>query len=248
MNDLVSIITPAYNAEKYISYTIDSVISQTYKNWEMLIVDDCSTDSTKIIVECYAMNDNRIKLITLNENMGVASARNMAIKHAKGSYVAFLDSDDLWSPNKLIIQISYMKNNNYYFTYTDYEFIDSNGIKLNKIISVPKKLNYKNALNGNSIPCLTVVLDKSKINEIYMPNIKHEDYAAWLNILRNNVTAYGINENLAMYRRLSNSLSSNKFKSLLWTWNIYRNNQKLGLFESVRHISIYIIKNIRKYI
>lgn len=247
MNNLVSIITPAYNAEKYISYTIESVISQTYKNWEMIIVDDCSVDRTKNIIKEYSARDNRIKYIFLDENKGVSNARNTAISHARGRYIAFLDSDDLWYPDKLTIQISYMEENNYYFTFTNYEFIDHNGNKLNKVIKVPKKLNYKDALYSNSIPCLTVVLNKEVIKEIRMPNIKHEDYATWLNILKNNIKAYGINTNLAMYRKLNNSLSSNKFKSMLWTWNIYRDNQKIGLINSMKYISSYIFKNIIKH-
>lgn len=247
MNNLVSIITPAYNAEKYISNTIESVISQTYQNWEMLVVDDCSVDRTKNIIKDYSIRDNRITIIALDENKGVAYARNIAINHARGKYIAFLDSDDLWYPDKLTIQINYMEENNYYFTFTDYEFIDINGQKLNKVINVPKKVDYKDALYSNSIPCLTVVLNKDIIKEIHMPSIRHEDYAAWLNILKNNITAYGINKNLAMYRKLNNSLSSNKLKSMLWTWNIYRDSQKLGLFNSMKYISVYIVKNIIKH-
>jgi len=248
MNHLVSIITPAYNAGKYISYTIDSVISQTYGNWEMLIVDDCSTDKTREIIENYKSKDDRIKLVSLSKNMGVANARNVAIQQARGNYIAFLDSDDLWTRDKLEVQINYMRENNYFFTFTDYEIIDDNGAKLNKVIIVPQKLDYKDALNGNSIPCLTVVINRNIINEIYMPEIKHEDYAAWLNVLKNNIVAYGINKNLAMYRRSNNSLSSNKLKSIIWTWNIYRVNQKLSILDSVKHISIYIIKNLKKYL
>lgn len=248
MNELVSIVTPAYNAERYISKTIDSVINQTYTNWEMLIVDDCSIDNTKYIIKEYSTKDHRIRIITMPENVGVANARNEAIKLSKGEYIAFLDSDDIWRVDKLEKQITFMANNKYDFTFTDYELINKNGNKLNKIITVPKKLNYYDALKGNSIPCLTVMINKKNVGLFRMPNIKHEDYATWLNILKNNITAYGLNENLAMYRKSDNSITSNKFKSMFWTWNIYYKNQNLGFLKSVRCMINYILKNIKKRI
>lgn len=233
MSELISIITPLYNAEKYLKDTIESVINQDYKNWEMIIVDDCSKDGSRLIAEKYIELDKRIKLISLEKNSGVAFARNVGIKSAGGEYIAFLDSDDLWKPNKLSTQLDFMKKNNYSFTFTSYELINDQGIRLNKLIKAPAQLNYKRLLYGNSIGCLTVMLNKSKIGYMEMPVIRHEDYATWLNIVKNGTTAYGLNENLAFYRKANSSVSSNKFKAAIWTWNLYRKHQRLGFFNSL---------------
>ncbi len=219
--DLVTVITPAYNAERHIRYAIESVINQDYKNWEMLIVDDCSKDNTKQVVQDYSKEDNRIKLISIEKNGGVANARNIALRRAKGKYVAFLDSDDLWKPNKLSKQIEFMKKNNCYFTFSSYELINDEGIPLDKTIRVPKVVDYKRLLKGNPIGCLTVVLDKEKIGKIEMPNVGHEDYATWLNIVQSGITAYGIDEELALYRKTENSLSSN-----IWSRRSSRNHRR----------------------
>ena len=238
-NSLVSIIMPAYNAEKFISESIMSVINQSYKNWELLIVNDCSKDSTQKIVESYCLIDRRIKLFVQEKNKGVVEARNRALKESCGQYIAFLDSDDLWEKNKLEVQIEYMKMNKIYMTYTEYSYISEVG-KFIKKISIPKKLNYKQALKGNQIGCLTVVIDKSKVGDFEMPNLKHEDYATWLNILRNNIVAYGIQKDLAKYRKVSNSLSSNKLKTIKWTWLIFRKNQNLDIVRS----SVYLFNHL----
>jgi len=247
MSELISIITPLYNAEKYIKDTIESVINQSYKNWEMIIVNDCSKDRSQLIVEKYMELDKRIKLVSLESNRGVAFARNTGIKAASGEYLAFLDSDDLWKPNKLSTQLDFMKQNNYYFTFTGYEMINNEGVKLNKIIKVPSKLNYKRLLYGNSIGCLTVMLNKSKIGDIEMPAIRHEDYATWLNIVKSGITAYGLNENLALYRKANSSVSSNKFKSAIWTWDIYRKYQKLSSLNSLKCFIMYVYINMLKH-
>jgi teichuronic acid biosynthesis glycosyltransferase TuaG len=247
MSELISIITPLYNAEKYIKDTIESVINQDYENWEMLIVDDCSKDRSKLIVEKYMELDKRIKLISLENNMGVAFARNIGIKSASGEYLAFLDSDDLWKPNKLSVQLDFMKQNNYAFTFTGYEMINDEGIKLNKIIKAPAKLNYRKLLYGNQIGCLTVMLNKKKIGDIEMPAIRHEDYATWLNIVKGGITAYGLNENLALYRKANSSVSSNKLKSAIWTWDIYRKYQRLSSLNSLKCFIMYVYFNMLKH-
>lgn len=248
MNDLVSIITPVYNAERYIKHTIESVIEQDYDNWELLIIDDCSTDSSRTIAEKYMQADKRIKLIFLEKNSGVASARNAGIEAAKGRYIAFLDSDDLWHPNKLSLQIKFMQDNNYHFTFTGYEWIDKNGKKLNRIVRVPAKADYNRLLRGNPIGCLTVVIDANKINMLKMLSIRHEDYAAWLCIVKEGTIAYGINQNLAQYRKTNSSLSSNKWKAISWTWNIYRKNQKLSVLRSLSCLAMYAFNTSLKYI
>ncbi|MED4300185.1 glycosyltransferase family 2 protein [Geobacillus stearothermophilus] len=248
MDDLVSIVTPVYNAEKYLKYTIESVINQDYDNWELIIIDDCSKDNSRLIAERYMKKDKRIKLISLEKNRGVAYARNIGIKAAKGRYIAFLDSDDLWYPNKLSKQLDFMKKNDYYFTFSSYELINDEGIRLNKVIKAPNIVDYKRLLKGNPIGCLTVMIDKKRIEDIEMPEIRHEDYATWLNITKNGNIAYGLNEILALYRKSRNSLSSNKIKAIIWTWNIYRKNQKLGLLRSTKCWGMYVFNTLLKYI
>ena len=248
INDLVSIITPAYNAEEYIAETIESVLDQTYPKWEMLIVNDCSKDNTAEIVQCYAAKDNRIKLINLKQNSGAAVARNTAIQNAKGRYIAFLDSDDLWKKEKLQKQLAFMQQNGYSFTFTAYEHFKDRKENIQNIVKVPKSLNYKQALKGNQIGCLTVMLDRSHVQNIEFSKQKHEDYILWLNSLKQGITAFGLNESLALYRiGNSKSISNNKLKSALWTWNVYRNNMKLSFIESLYYFIFYIFRGLRKH-
>lgn len=245
-NPLVSIIMPAYNAERFIGESIESVINQTYKNWELLVINDFSNDSTKDIIEDYCKKDKRIKLLEQEKNKGVVKARNRGINESKGKYIAFLDSDDLWKNNKLEIQIRYMEANRIYMTYTGYSYISESGNFI-KEIYIPKKLNYKQALKGNQIGCLTVVINKSKIGNFEMPNLKHEDYATWLSILKNDIVAHGILENLAKYRKVNNSVSSNKLKTIIWTWKIFRKNEKIGIVRSSYFLIRHLMRGIKKH-
>ncbi|MEG0180816.1 MAG: glycosyltransferase family 2 protein [Romboutsia sp.] len=246
-NNLVSIITPMYNAEKFVEDTINSVLNQTYKSWEMIIVDDCSSDNSAEIVKSYVQRDKRIKYIKTDLNKGVSNARNIAIKKARGRYIAFLDSDDIWYENKLEKQVSFIKANNYTIVYSAYELIDENNNKLNKIINVSESVDYNNLLKGNILGCLTVMIDKTKVNfEIKMSGKRHEDYILWLSILKSGNSAYGINEILAQYRKSSKSLSGNKAKSAKWTWDIYREVEKLPLHKSIYYFWNYALGGIKK--
>jgi len=173
-NNLISIITPSYKSEKFITETIESVLTQYYHNWEMIIVDDFSSDNSNIIIEKYCKQDHRIRLIKLEKNSGPAVARNKAIKEAKGRYIAFLDADDLWYPQKLEKQIQFMSDNNYELTYTNYETMNEDGKNLNNIIKSPSKLNYKQLLKANKIGCLSAIYDTHKIGKVYMPLIKKD--------------------------------------------------------------------------
>ena len=245
---LVSIITPAYNAAAYIAETIESVLAQTYTNWEMLIVNDCSKDNTAEIVQSYAAKDKRIKLINLKQNSGAAVARNTAIQNAKGRYIAFLDSDDLWKKDKLQKQLGFMQRNGYAFTFTAYEHFKDNKENIQNKVKAPKSLNYKKALKGNQIGCLTVMLDRKQIEIINFTNQKHEDYILWLNILKQGITAYGLNETLALYRTgNSKSISGNKLQSALWTWKVYRGSQELSILKSIYYMCFYCLNGIRKH-
>ena len=247
IDDLVSIIMPAYNAEKYIAEAIESVLKQTYRNWELIIVNDCSIDATEQIVKKYQEQDQRIRLCSLIKNKGVANARNTAIKNAVGRYLAFLDSDDMWLPEKLEKQIGFMKRNNYVFTYHQYRHFASSD-KVGEIVKIPSQLDYKDALKGNSIGCLTVCLDKSKIKPFIMPAQRHEDYITWLNILKENeIAAYGLQRDFGRYRVDSkDSVSANKLKSAVWTWKVYRDSQLLSVLKSVYYMCFYITSGIKK--
>lgn len=246
MTPLVTIVTPAYNAQRTIKETIQSVLNQTYSNWEMIIVDDCSNDKTKQIINSF--KDKRIKPIFLNENKRVAHARNVAIKAATGEYIAFLDSDDLWEQSKLEKQVTFMQANQYDFTYTNYNVIDEEGTFVKDIITNRYEIDYKTLLKSNFIGCLTIMISAKIIKKHLMPKIGHEDYATWLSILAQDVKkAYLLDEKLASYRLLSNSVSSNKFKVIKWTWHIYRKNQKLGLFKSIYFIIVWGYYAMRKY-
>lgn len=243
---LVSIVTPMYNAKAFVAQTIEAVQAQTYPHWEMLIVDDVSTDGCAELVQSYAEKDDRIKYYKNLENTGVAAARNMAIQKAKGRYIAFVDSDDLWVPEKLEKQLQFMKEKQAAFCYSDCEIINELGESTGKVRHVPVRQDYKQLLKGNAIPCLTVLLDRSKISRIEMPAIHHEDYAAWLDILKTGVVAYGQNEVLGKYRVNSKSLSGNKVRAALWTWDIYRKQEKLGILRSCYCFCCYMLAAIQK--
>ncbi|MFW6030033.1 MAG: glycosyltransferase family 2 protein [Halanaerobiales bacterium] len=243
----VSIITALYNSEKFIADTIDSVLAQTYSNWEMIIVDDCSQDKGPQIVENYAKKDKRIKLIRLRENSGAAVARNKAIEKAEGRFLAFLDSDDLWTPDKLKRQLDFMLSYNYLFSYTDYQQMTEDGKLLNKIIKSPVKLDYNKALYINYVGCLTAMYDTKEIGKLFMPIIrKRQDYAYWLKILKKVKYGYGLNENLAYYRMRENSVSSNKLNLLKYQWKMYREYEELSVIRTSYYVFYTIIIKLLK--
>lgn len=241
---LVSIITPAYNSESYISQTIESVLKQTYNNWELLITDDGSTDKTLEIVQNYAAKDPRIHLFSIN-NSGAAVARNNSIKQAKGDYIAFLDSDDLWLSKKLEVQIAFMIQNSVFLSYTNYTQIDEQSNLIDKTIKPPLKLTYKDNLYANYIGCLTAIYNVKTLGKIYMPLIKkRQDYALWLKILKKIPHAMGVNQTLAYYRVRENSISSSKLEMLKWNWKLFYNIEDLGVLKS----GYYLLNNILKKI
>lgn len=242
MLELVSIITPLYNAEKYIISTIQSIQAQSYKNWEMIIIDDLSTDNSSGIVEKYINKDKKIKLIKLRKNCGGAVARNRGIKEAKGKYIAFLDSDDLWHPQKLEKQVKFMEKNSFNFTYTQYEKIDEEGNKLNEIVKSKAKVSYNELLKSNQIGCLAAMYNAGKLGKIYMPLIrKRQDYALWLQVLKKSVYGYCLKENLAQYRIVNGSVSSNKINLIKYNWKLFRKIEKLSILKSFYYLSWNIL-------
>ena len=248
MTDLISIITPTYNCGKFIGETIESVISQTYQNWEMIIVDDCSTDNTKEIIEKYSMIDQRIKYCCLDKNSGAAIARTKAMELANGNYMAFLDSDDLWIANKLEYQLSIMKKNKWNFTCTDYEQIDEDNKPLNKIIKSIAKTDYNRLLLDCPVGNSTVMYNVDKMGKFIVPNIrKRNDDALWLQMLKKEKYIYGINEVLMKYRIRNNSISSNKLKLIKYHWILYRDIEKLSIIRSLFHIGVWCIIKIFRF-
>lgn len=242
---LVSIITPAYNSEPFIAETIQSILNQSYTNWELIIVDDCSTDETFNVIKKFS--DHRIKLFQLEENSGAAVARNHAMEKASGNFFAFLDSDDLWTKDKLKKQLKFMKTHDCAFSFTGYELMNNDGTLLNKYVSIPYVITYKQLLKNTIIGCLTVMLDRKKIGEQYMPNIRAgQDTAFWLQLLKQGFTAYGMNEPLAHYRLVAHGISSNKFKALQRTWRIYREVENIPLIQSSWYFMNYSFNAIRK--
>lgn len=247
--ELCSVIMPAYNSEKYIAEAIESVIKQTYKNWELIIVNDASTDRTEKIIKSYQKKDKRIKLISLPKNQGVANARNTAIQNAEGRYIAFLDADDYWEKEKLQDQIRFMENKNITFSYHDYKLLNTAKNK-EKQIKVPSKLDYNKLLKGNTTgSCLTVCIDRKIADKIYFPDEKHEDYICWLNVLKNyDIKGYGLNKALGTYRIGKKSISSNKLQSAVWNWQVYRKSQKISILKTIYYMSFYVVNGLKKYL
>jgi teichuronic acid biosynthesis glycosyltransferase TuaG len=243
MPEKISIITALYNTERFIGQAIESIFAQSYQDWEMIIVDDCSTDSSVSIVKTLAKEDTRIKLIRLNENFGPTVARNTAIDASTGRYIAFLDSDDLWKTHKLEKQVEFMGANNYAMTYTWYDKVDEAGNPLGKRANLPSKLSYEDMLKSNYIGCLTAMYDAKKLGKVYMPQIrKRQDYGLWLKILRQEKFAYCLPEVLATYRVRIASVSSNKWDLIKYHWQLFRNVEKLSALKSTRCLCWNIVK------
>lgn len=224
----VSIITPAHNSEFFLRQTIESVLSQTFTNWQLIVIDDCSTDSTVEIVEEYCKKDERVKLIKCAQNGGAAVARNIGIEAAIGQYIAFLDADDVWRPNKLECQVSWMEKEDWAFTFTAYEKMAEDGNTIG-IIGVPPVVGYRTILKGNVIGCLTAMYDTKKLGKVYMPLIrKRQDWGLWLKILKETQYGYGLSEPLAKYRIRTDSLSSNKKDAARYSWRLMREIEGLS--------------------
>lgn len=247
LTPLVSVITPTYNSANFILDSIESVKNQSFKNWELIIVDDCSTDNTVSIIKEQVRGDSRISIIENDINSGAAKSRNKAIDISKGKYIAFLDSDDLWFTDKLTKQVHFMEEHQIAFSFSSYEIIDENGNNLNKVINVPDKITYNQLLKNTIIGCLTVMLDVSKIGKVSMPDIRaRQDTAMWLKILKTGVVAYGIGEPLARYRKVNNSVSSNKYKMVYKTWRMYRDIEKLNIIKATYFFLNYAFNALKK--
>ncbi len=243
----VSIITPTYNASDFLRETLDCLRAQTYTDWELLITDDASTDNTCEIVEEYIALDERIRLFRLKKNAGPAGARNHSVKNAKGRYIAFCDSDDLWTSDKLEKQIAFMKSNGYAFTYAPYHLMSETGIHIDTFLP-REKVNYNDLLYTCDIGCLTAIYDASLLGRVYMVDLwNKEDYALWLAILKRIEYAFSYPEPLGYYRIRSKSISSNKIKTLKYLWEMYYRIEKLSFLRSLYLLLVYSMHGINKY-
>lgn len=225
---LVSVITAAYNAEAFIGETVAAVQAQSLGDWEMLVADDASTDRTAAIVEAAAAGDPRIRLIRLQRNGGVARARNAALAAARGRFVAFLDSDDLWLPQKLERQVAFMRKQDAAVSYTSFRRVDETGSRLGRPVPVPARLTYRQLLKNTAIATLTGMVDTAKTGPLRMTEARRDDYILWLSLLKRGFVAHGLQEDLARYRVVRGSLSSKPKRSAAWVWAVYRKVEKLG--------------------
>lgn len=249
MNKLVSIIMPSYNTGRFISETIDSVLAQTYENWELIIVDDCSTDNTDEVVQKY-LSDHRVKYLKNEKNSGAAASRNRALREAEGKWIAFLDSDDLWSPNKLDKQLAFMKDRNCCFSYTNYIEIDESSAPNGRSVTGPKKVTKLGMFCYCWPGCLTVMYDAEAIGLVQIKDIKkNNDYAMWLNVCQN-ADCYLLDESLAKYRKRNGSISNHGYFSLIkWHYKLFREaiemNPVSAFFLTAGNLFFGVIKKIK---
>jgi len=247
---LVTIITPLYNGELFIIDTIKSVLQQTYKNWEMIIVDDSSTDNSVQAVENIIGNETKISMIRLTKNVGSAQARNTALEVANGRFIAFLDSDDIWYPDKLEKQVEFMLKRKAPISFTSYELIDENGVSENHIIHSVEKLTQTDYLKNTIIGFSTSMIDTQIVGNSFrmMDILTRQDTSLWITLLGKGLLAHGLDKVLVKYRIHSNSISANKIKAAKQVWNLYFHIHKFGLFRSIYYFSSYAFNAIKKRI
>lgn len=250
---LVSIIVPVYNAGNYIEETIQMVEKQTYSNWELILVDDCSADNSRELIETYLNKrkskqvvgkEQEVRLIKKEQNEGAAKARNTGMEAAQGRYIAFLDADDIWMSDKLQKEMEFMQEKEAAFVFSAYEFGDENAKGTGKIVHVPQTLTYQKALSRTVIFTTTVLLDRNRIPAelLSMPAVKSEDTAFWWKLLKSGIVAYGLDEVLAIYRRPAKSLSSNKWEAIKRIWYLYRVQEDLSLIKSMYYFVFWAFR------
>ena len=248
MNALVSIITPAYNSAKFIAETIQSVQNQTHENWEMIVVDDGSSDETVAIVQAFIDKDKRIQCYKLAQNSGPAVARNFAIEKAKGAFMTFIDADDIWFPNFIENSIKTIEKTGVSFVFSSYKRSNENLEFVYSDFIVPQKVTYTDILKSNSISCLTAFVDIKTLGKKYLPLIrKRQDMGLWLNYLKVIPFAYGIQETQAIYRIRENSLSRKKSDLIYYQWQFYRAVEQLNIFQSLYYMAHWMYRGFMKY-
>lgn len=246
---LVSIIMPAHNSERFIGMAIDSVIAQTYTHWELIVVNDSSTDRTCEIVRQYEQRDKRISLHDADYHNGMPSApRNTGVRLAKGRFISFLDSDDIWASTKLTEQVPLFEDDKVVVVYSNYEKMDEEGHRNNRIVRAPRRLNYAILLRGNAIGNLTGIYDTQKVGKVKIKDIHHEDYVMWLEILSKGGIGLNTNTSTALYRLSKTGVSRHKQRLLTWQWHIYRNIIHLSVAQSVKYYLFYAYYGLKKYL
>lgn len=246
MQPLVSIIMPCYNAEDYIEESIGSVIQQYYQNWELIIINDKSLDNSQEIIDKYQNKDNRIVSLQNSDNVGAAQSRNRGVKLARGEYIAFLDSDDVWLTEKLSKQVALMQKEHIALCYSAYEVIDAQGMKTSTF-HVPSRVSYSDMLKTSTMGTLTTIYNAKTLGKCYFEEVGHEDYVMKLQLLKRVTYAQGIDVPLAKYRVHTKSLSRNKFHAAQWQWRIYREVEQLSLVKSMYYFLHYTYFGIFKY-
>ncbi|WP_018862237.1 glycosyltransferase family A protein [Thioalkalivibrio sp. ALJ3] len=235
---------PVYNGERFVEASIRSVIAQTFADWELIVVDDASSDSSGLVIRKLAEEDSRIRVVQLEHNGGAAVARNKATELARGRYIAFLDGDDLWLPHKLDRQVAFMRETGATFSYGAYQRVDENGFPISPV-GVPTRLHYSDLLKTCYVGCLTAMYDTSVLGKRYMPLIRRrQDYALWLELLRDGETAMGLNEVLGLYRVRSDSISSNKASTAFYTWRMYRDVEGLSPPKAWYYFGQYALRGV----
>jgi teichuronic acid biosynthesis glycosyltransferase TuaG len=246
MKPSVSVVMPLYNSAAFMAESVESVIHQTFPDFELILVDDCSTDNTLAVARGFAEADGRIRIVAQSANGGACAARNAGISAARGRYIAFLDSDDLWKQDKLAVQISGMQQKDAAFSYTDYIVTDEHGAVI-RLASAPEKMSYRDLLKNTAIGCSTVIYDSDRIGKQQFPSIrKHEDLALWLSILRDIDYAHRCGPAMTFYRVRPGSLSSDKLKAASYTWEIYRKIEGLPLPAAAYYFSRYALSAVRR--
>jgi teichuronic acid biosynthesis glycosyltransferase TuaG len=248
LEGLVSIVMPAYNAERHLRASIDSVIAQGYASWELLVADDCSTDRSLQIAQEYAARDARVKPLPLERNSGPAMARDAAIHAARGRYVAFLDSDDQWLPGKLERQLEFMRRQDAALSFTGFRRISADGARVGRVIRVPARLSYRELLGNTAIATSTAIVDRALSGPIRMVKTYYDDFALWLEITRRGFTAHGLDEDLMRYRVVGGSVSRHKGRSALMVWRTYREVERLNLAAASWAFARYAVNAVRKYV
>ncbi|WP_026452704.1 glycosyltransferase family 2 protein [Aequorivita capsosiphonis] len=244
----VSIITPVYNASRFLKLTANSVINQVYEDWEWVLVDDCSKDDSWQIMQELAARDSRIRIFRNPSNLKSGKTRNFAIQKAEGRYIAFLDSDDLWHKDKLAIQIPFMLENNYHFSHTSYGYLSEEGSAIKSTLHVKDVVDYKGLLKRTEISCLTAVYDAEKIGKFYMSeHARKQDYALWLAILKSGVKSYGIDKELAYYRQVNNSATSKKYKLILKHITFLKDTQGFSSIKSLYYTCHWMLNGVVRY-
>lgn len=244
-SEKVSIVVPVYNAADYLEKTVEMVRLQTCESWELILVDDHSTDESRSILDRLAAEDGRIVVLEQEAGRkGAANARNLGIRRAGGRYLALLDADDVWRADKLERELAFLKEKNAAFVFTAYEFGDEQARGTGRVVHVPETLSYRKALSRTVIFTSTVLFDLTKLEKelLYMPDVKSEDTATWWQILRAGHTAYGLDENLVIYRRPKKSLSSNKAAALSRIWNLYRKQEGLSVLKSAGYFCFWALR------